>query len=60
MVTGVKRKIDNQYTVKNWYSCVTRPHATCVKWVIPEKKIQPTPVNDKDFFYPPAPDFPAS
>ena len=56
VVTGVKRKLI--INIKNWYSCVTtRSHATCVKWVIPEKKS----TNDKIFLPPPGfPGLPAS
>ena len=25
-----------EFNIKNWHSCVTRFHITCVKWVIPK------------------------
>ena len=46
VVTAVKRKLI--ISIKNWYSRVIRSHATCVKWVIPEK-IHLTE-NNRDLF----------
>ena len=35
--TVKKKKMNSEFNIRNWHSCVTRFHATCVKWAIPKK-----------------------